>query len=140
VTELVFSGLLEQLDDDQLNAVISCIDYEGKRNDFFHKFDLIDFDPIRNIISYLQSSCGPDAVRFESKVAVITYFWSKGYSFSDIQQLCTLDEGDIIAVFRRTIDLLRQMREASTDPNFKQRISTCLKKIDRDEASILELL
>jgi len=139
VTELIFSGLLEQLDDDQLNAIISCIDYESKRNDYFQKFDLVDFKPIKSIISFLQSICGPEAVRFEAKVAVITYFWSKGHSFHDIQQLCTLDEGDIIAVFRRTIDLLRQIREASTDPYLKQRISTCLKKIDRDEASILEL-
>ena len=139
VTELVFSGILEQLDDDQLNAVISCIDYEGKRNDFFHKFDLIDFNPIKDIITFLQSICGPEAVRFEAKVAVITYYWSKGYPFEEIQKLCTLDEGDIISVFRRTIDLLRQIKEATTDPNFKQRLSTCLKKIDRDEASILEL-
>jgi ATP-dependent RNA helicase DOB1 len=139
VTELIYAGIPDQLDDDQLNALISCIDYESKRNDFFQKTDLIDLSPVKEVLSYIQSSCGPEAVRFDPRVAVITYFWSKGSAFSDIQQLCTLDEGDIIAVFRRAIDLLRQMREAVTDPNLQERLGSCMKKLDRDEASILEL-
>lgn len=139
VTELVYSGILEQLDDDELNALISCIDYELKRSDFFQKTKQLDFTVIKDICAYLQSICGPDAVRFESRAAVITYFWSKGSPFNEIQQLCTLDEGDIIAVFRRAIDLLRQMREAVTDQLLKERLSSCMKKLDRDEASITEL-
>lgn len=139
VTELVYSGILEQLDEDQLNALISCIDYESKRNDFFHKTDQLDLSQIKDILTYVQSICGLESVRFDFRVAIITYFWSKGSPFSDIQQLCTLDEGDIIAVFRRTIDLLRQMREAVTDQFLRERLSSCMKKIDRDEASILEL-
>lgn len=139
VTELVYSGILEQLDDDQLNALISCVDYESKRNDFFQKMDILDLAPLKDIINYVQTICGPEAARFDPRVAVITYFWSKGSPFSDIQQLCTLDEGDIIAVFRRAIDLLRQMREAVTDQLLRERLSACMKKLDRDEASILDL-
>jgi superfamily II RNA helicase len=139
VTELVYSGILEQLDDDQLNGLISCIDYESKRNDFFQKTDVIDFTPMKEILGYIQSICGPEAVRFDPRAAVITYSWSQGSSFRDIQQLCTLDEGDIIAVFRRAIDLLRQMREAVADQSLRERLSSCMKKLDRDEASILEL-
>lgn len=139
VTELIYSGILEKLDDDQLNGLISCIDYESKRNDFFQRTKLIDFSSMKELLSYVQSTCGPETVRFDPRVAIIVYFWSKGSPFSDIQQLCTLDEGDIIAVFRRTIDLLRQMREAVTDQSLKERLSFCIKKLDRDEASIQEL-
>lgn len=139
VTELVFSDIIDQLDDDQLAALISCIDYECKRNDYFHKVDLLDFKPVKDILYYIQSICDADSARFDPRVAVITYFWSKGSPLTDIQQLCNLDEGDIIAVFRRSIDLLRQMREAVTDPLQKERFSVCMKKLDRDEASILEL-
>ncbi|MGI6449459.1 MAG: DEAD/DEAH box helicase [Desulfitobacteriia bacterium] len=139
VTELIYSGLFEELDDDQLNALISCIDYESKRNDFFQKTNRFDFSPLKEILNFIQSICGPEAVRFDPRVAIITYFWSQGSPFSDIQQLCTLDEGDIISVFRRTIDLLRQMREAVTDQALRERFSACMKKLDRDEASILEL-
>jgi len=139
VTEILFAGILDQLDDDQLNALISCIDYESKRNDYFHKFDKLDFSPIYEIIAYVQSMCDPDTVRFDPRPAIITYFWSKGSTLNVIQELCTLDEGDIISVLRRTIDLLQQIREAVTDQLLKERLSTCIKKLDRDEASILEL-
>ncbi|MCM1564449.1 MAG: DEAD/DEAH box helicase [Dehalobacter sp.] len=139
VTELIYSGIIEQLDDDQLTALISCIDYESKRNEYFQKFDQIDFKPVREILNYIQSICGPDAVRFESRAAVLAYHWSKGAALIELQQLCTLDEGDIIAVLRRTIDLLRQMREAVTDQSLRERFSVCIKKLDRDEASIQEL-
>jgi len=139
VTELIYSGVLEQLDEDLLNALICCIDYESKRNDFFNKLDQLDFSNIKEIIAYVQTTCGPETVRFDPRPAVIAFYWSKGSAFKDIQQLCTLDEGDIIAVFRRTIDLLRQMREAVTDQNMKERLSRCMKKLDRDEASIMEL-
>lgn len=139
VTEMIFAGILESMDDDTLNALISCIDYESKRNDFFHKKDFLDFSSLKEIAQYIQSICGAETIRFDPRVGVITYFWSKGSPFAEIQQLCTLDEGDIIAVFRRTIDLLRQMREAVIDPNLKERLRSCMRKIDRDEASILEL-
>ncbi len=139
VTELVYSDIINQLDDDQLSALISCIDYENKRNDYYHKAELMDFKPVREILNYVQSVCGPEAVRFDHRVAIITYFWSKGSPLSDIQQLCNLDEGDIIAVFRRAIDLLRQMREAVSDPLLRERFGVCMKKLDRDEASIMEL-
>lgn len=140
VTELIYSGMMEQLDDDQLAALISCIDYESKRNDFFQKFDGIDFKPVKDILGYITSVCGPESVRFDARPAVLTYNWSKGAPLSDIQQLCTLDEGDIIAVLRRTIDLLRQMREAVTDKVLRERFISCIKKLDRDEASIQELM
>ncbi|UWG98664.1 DEAD/DEAH box helicase [Dehalobacter sp. DCM] len=139
VTELIFSGIMEQLDDDQLAALISCIDYESKRNDYFNKFDGIDLKPVKAIQSYIQSICGPESVRFDARPAIITYHWSQGAPLSTVQQLCTLDEGDIIAVLRRTIDLLRQMREAVTDKVLRERLITCMKRMDRDEASIQEL-
>lgn len=139
VTELIYSGILNGLDDDQLAALISCIDYENKRNDFFCKEDIINFRPVKELINYIHIVCGPESVRFDPRVAVITYFWSKGFTFKDIQQLCNLDEGDIIAVFRRTIDLLRQMREAVNDNLLRERLNNCMKKLDRDEASIMDI-
>ncbi len=139
VTELVFSDLFSQFDDDQLNALLSGIDFEARKNDLFAKFSAIEWTPIKTIIQYIQSVCGEESVRFDPRVAVVTYAWSKGEDFAQIQRLCNLDEGDIISVFRRTIDILRQMRETIADPALRNRLKTCMDKLDRDEASILEL-
>ena len=139
VTELVFSDLFSQYDEDQLNALLSGVDYEARKNDLFVKFLHIDWAPVRDIVNYIESICGEEAVRFDPRAAVITYAWSQGKLFSQVQNLCNLDEGDIISVFRRTIDLLRQMRDAVTDPTLRSRLKVCMSKLDRDEASISEL-
>jgi superfamily II RNA helicase len=139
VTELIFSDVFGSLDDDQLNALLSSIDFESRKNDFFQKHTVLDWSPIQEISQYIQSVCGPESVRYDPRVSTITYFWSQGMPFVEVQRLCNLDEGDIISVFRRTIDLLRQMRDAAIEPALQQRLKACMDKLDRDEAAILTL-
>ncbi|SPF42553.1 putative helicase [Candidatus Desulfosporosinus infrequens] len=139
VTELIYSEVFPQLDDDQLNALLSSIDFEARKNDTFQRAVVFDSAPVKEISEYIQSVCGQDAIRYDPRVAGITYAWSQGKTFVEVQSLCNLDEGDIISVFRRTIDLMRQMREAINDSALRTRLKACMEKIDRDEAAIMEL-
>jgi len=139
VTELVFSDIFFSLDDDQLCALISSIDYESRKNDVFQKATVLDWAPVKEIADFIRSICGPQAVRYDPRVAVIVYHWSRGSAFAELKPLSNLDEGDIISVIRRTIDLFRQIRDATSDTALKQRITQCMKKLDRDEASLVEL-
>lgn len=139
VTELIYSGIFANLSDDQINALLSCIDFDARKNDFFQRAKVLDWEPVYEIIQYIQSVCGTTSVRFDPKVAVITFAWSQGESFTNIQRLCNLDEGDIISIFRRTIDLLRQMRDAVNDSSLRNRLKECMNKLDRDEASVIEI-
>lgn len=139
VTELIYSDVFSQLDDDQLNALLSSIDFEARKNDYFQRCTVFDSTPVKKIIEYIQSICGQDSVRYDSRVSGITYAWSQGMSFGEVQTICNLDEGDIISVFRRTIDLLRQMRDAVNDSVLRSRFKVCMDKLDRDEAAIMEL-
>ena len=139
VTELIYSDIFQQLDDDQLNALLSSVDFESRKNDTFQRAIVFDSTPVKELVEYLQSVCGPNEVRYDPRVAGITYAWSQGSTFIEVQSLCNLDEGDIISVFRRTIDLMRQMREAVSDTILKNRLKACMLKLDRDEAAIMEL-
>jgi ATP-dependent RNA helicase DOB1 len=139
VTELIYSEIFPQLDDDQLNALLSSIDFEARKNDMFQRTAVFDSAPVKEISEYIQSICGQDSVRYDPRVAGITYAWSQGKTFVEVQALCNLDEGDIISVFRRTIDLMRQMREAISDSTLRTRLKECMEKLDRDEAAIMEL-
>ena len=96
----------------------------------------ITTSPVWEIVKYLDRTCGEGTCRFDHRVAPVVHAWSQGATFAEVQKLCNLDEGDIISVFRRTIDLLRQMREASLDPNLKVRLKSCMTKLDRDEAAV----
>jgi len=139
VTELIYSDIFTQIDDDQLNALLSSIDFEARKNDMFKRAVVFDTAPVLQICEYIQSICGEDAVKYDPRVAGISYAWSQGKTFVEVQALCNLDEGDIISVFRRTIDLLRQMREAISDSVLRTRLKACMEKLDRDEAAIMEL-
>jgi len=139
VTELMYSDVFTQVDDDQLNAMLSSVDFEARKNDMFQRAEVFDTTPVKAIYEYIQSICGQDSVRYDPRVAGITYAWSQGKTFVEVQALCNLDEGDIISVFRRTIDLLRQMREATSDSVLRTRFKVCMEKLDRDEAAIMEL-
>ncbi|HEY8910465.1 MAG TPA: DEAD/DEAH box helicase [Desulfosporosinus sp.] len=139
VTELIYSEVFPQLDDDQLNALLSSIDFEARKNDMFQRAAVFDSAPVKEISEYIQSICGQDSIRYDPRVAGITYAWSQGKTFVEVQALCNLDEGDIISVFRRTIDLMRQMREAVSDSALRTRLKVCMGKLDRDEAAIMEL-
>lgn len=136
VTELMFNDIFPQLDDDQLNALLACVDFEARKSDYFSRVQVLDLAPVWEIIKDLERVCGEGTCRFDHRVAPLAHAWSQGTSFEEVQKLCNLDEGDIISIFRRTIDLLRQMREATTDPNLRTRLKDCLEKLDRDEAAI----
>jgi superfamily II RNA helicase len=41
-------------------------------------------------------------------------------------------EGDIIRLFRRIIDMLRQILKATRNNELKNKVSNCLRKLDRD--------
>jgi len=134
-----YSDVFTQIDDDQLNALLSSIDFEARKNDTFQRAGVFDTAPVKEICEYIQSICGEDVIKYDPRVAGITYAWSQGKTFVEVQALCNLDEGDIISVFRRTIDLLRQMREAISDSVLRTRLKACMEKLDRDEAAIMEL-
>lgn len=136
VTELMFSDVFNQIDDDQLNALLACIDFEARKSDWFTRIQVLDMNPVLEIIKYLERVCGEGTIRFDHRVAPLVHAWSQGAAFNEVQKLCNLDEGDIISVFRRTIDLLRQMREAVPDPFLRTRLKECMLKLDRDEAAI----
>jgi superfamily II RNA helicase len=139
ITELMFSSLLDDMDNATVCGLIACVDYEQKRNDFFRKTDLLQAGPLKQIMLPVELVCGMEAIRFDHRVANLVHDWSEGLSFLEIQKLTNLDEGDIISLFRRTIDLLRQMREATSDDLLKERLRECIHSLDRDEAAIVEL-
>lgn len=136
VTELMFSDIFEGLGDDQLNGLLACIDFEARKSDYLARIQVMEITPVWEIIKNLERICGEGTCRFDHRVAPLAHAWSQGATFEEIQKLCNLDEGDIISLFRRTIDLLRQMREAAADPNLKTRLKGCMDKLDRDEAAI----
>ena len=46
--------------------------------------------------------------------------------------MCSLDEGDLIRLFRRIIDMNRQIQKASNDYDLIERLHSCHDKMYKD--------
>lgn len=140
ITEMFMEGLFHSYAPAELNAVMVSIGYEPRKNEnrLRHRLDL---NPVQRIWHFLskmeQRMIGFSTVQFNDHVAILAFRWSKGDAFTDLLADSSIDEGDLVFAFRRGIDLLRQVRNATLDdPVLTGKLRDCIALMDRDEVSI----
>jgi len=134
ITDLVFAGMLEELAEAEIVALLSGVDYPWRKFDTVLPIESLKLHKWFSFINRLQSdrAIGPEIV-YTSYLAPIGYLWAKGEELRHILDQCNLDEGDIVALLRREVDLLRQMRHALKEvPHLAEKLTRCMNLIDRD--------
>lgn len=142
VTELIFSGVFHEFTEDQIASLAVCIDYEPRRGEFPAKSVPFDVDRIREIAAQVEmveeSYVGTSTVRFFTGLAPLAYRWSQGAEFADMLRGSAYAEGDVVSAFRRSIDLLRQVRAAcKADAALVDKVSDVMRRIDRDVVEVV---
>lgn len=140
VTEMFMEGLFHSYEPAELNAVAVAIGYEPRKNEYRIKHRL-DFSPLLRIWHFLtkmeQRMIGFPTVQFNDHVSALAYRWSNGENFTKLLEESAVDEGDLVFAFRRGIDLLRQVRNATIDDlSLNAKLRECISLMDRDEVSI----
>ncbi|MFH0875609.1 MAG: DEAD/DEAH box helicase [archaeon] len=135
VTEIFCGDIYKQLSDYEMIVICASIIYEEGRNDFFDCGDTKK--EAKGIIHFLRSRLNNEKL-FEMvnseaiiKLSKITKYVIEGEDFADIMELTKLAEGDIIRIYRRTIDLLRQIRNATMDHDLSLKANKCIDMLDR---------
>ncbi len=140
ITEMFMEGLFHSYAPAELNAVMVSIGYEPRKNEnrLRHRLDLGPVQRIWHFLSKMeQRMIGYYTVQFNDHVAALAFRWSKGEAFSELLSDSSIDEGDLVFAFRRGIDLLRQVRNATfDDPVLGGKLRDCIALMDRDEVSI----
>ena len=130
----IFSTIVwKALSEDQMLLVAAAIIYEERRSDQYmtRGADAI-VNPIIGILrknDYVIKEINKMALR---KLALLVGRWANGAQFEELLELTDSQEGDIIHLFRRILDLLRQIRHAAHDEELRERINRAMAKIDRD--------
>jgi superfamily II RNA helicase len=134
LTELYYAGTLKDLTDKEFLLLLTSFEYEGRMSD--------DFDTKGcNVGPLYDKIVNPYAKkhlkkREIKKLAKIVSYWVDGCEFTDLLKFCNLAEGDIIRLFRRVIDTLRQLRMAvkmvENDEEMVHRIEQLMNLYDRD--------
>lgn len=149
-TELLFAGLLEELDEIQINVVLCAVVFEERKNDLFRRMDrsLLGHHRTRveelidNVVN-LERELGIHSTlkRPEFKIGAVAGAWCRGMSFSDLEEYTNASFGDLVRVFRLTVQLLKQIRKAMPpDPDLARKLSLCIDILNRDEVDALRQL
>lgn len=132
ITELFHSALHEKLTNKQLLILLAGIEYEMKRKDYFsikgteqsyaHLLKLVQQNKfmIKNI----------NKINLKRMIAIVSTWVDHG-EFKDLINLTNLMEGDIIRLFRRVIDMLRQITKATPDRQLQNRMEELIHLMDR---------
>lgn len=138
VTELVFSGLLEELPSDVVAGVLAGIDYIPGRREYVQA-PPYDIDPINELRADLIALGVPqDYIVWSPVPGYLAYAWYNGKDFSHLLENSTLQEGDVVSVIRREIDLLRQMEKAAAgNPSLLEKLRAIRRALDRDQVAVL---
>lgn len=114
----LMSGHLDELEPSDLAAVLEAISTEVNRPDLWSGYPpppaadeaMHDLRGIRRELQRQQEAAKVVMpVWFEGELMGLVHAWAKGVSWSDLIANTSLDEGDVVRIMRRTVDLLAQI-------------------------------
>ncbi|MBR9699075.1 DEAD/DEAH box helicase [Candidatus Woesearchaeota archaeon] len=133
ISEIFFSKVYGQLSETEINCLIAAIVYEERRSDKFStKGGKQIYEHIVKVIKkndYVDSRLNKRSI---GRLIKLISHWSDGGDFEHLLDYCNLLEGDIIRLFRRMIDVMKQINKATHDVNLQDKIRRCINKMDRD--------
>lgn len=138
VTELAFSGLLEDIEPAEAAAILAGIEFIPGKNTRTDNLNLPSLQQTYLVRHELLEMGVPERFCIWSNLpASLAYAWYNGASFSELLEMSSLQPGDIFSIFRREIDLLRQIeRAAAGNPALIERVQTIRGQLDRDEIAL----
>jgi superfamily II RNA helicase len=136
-TELVFSGILNNLSSEQINIVIASIIYEQRQSDYFSfKGSEKEYNQLLKIISRNEIvEKGINKLSLKRMINVVDK-WSKGCEFIELMDYSNMLEGDYIRLFRQIIDRIQQIIKAGVDYELEQKLIKCISLVDRSVVKV----
>jgi len=149
-TELFFAGLLNEMDEVQINVVLGSLIYEGRKGDVFKPIDPGFLGPrkkkveiiVDNAVNLERSLGIKSTVRApDFRIASAMAAWCRGESFDDLEEYTNASRGDLVRNFRLVVQLLKMIRKAMPpDPDLSRKLSVCIDIANRDEVDALRQL
>lgn len=141
MTELLFDGFFHALDADTLNGVAAGIVFENELYENYSYDFPGDLSPVVRTLRRIQEKekqhrLGLTA-SFLPAACGIVHAWSTGEDFFNLTAKAGMPEGDFVALCRRVIDLLRQLRTVTAeDRALQDKLRLCMDKMDRGIISL----
>ncbi len=142
LTELIFQGVFENLNEHQINVVLTAIHYDERRGEYNEELSGQVLGPWRRKVSDvvygmirkerdlgIQDTCKPP--NFNLSAAI--HHWSMGGEFDELEQYTSVSPGDRVRTMRMTIQLVRQLKKiALKNTSLPDKLDRALIAINRD--------
>ncbi len=138
---VLVSGYLDDLDPSELAAIIQAICVDVRRPNLWCNFKpslkVIDvfneLDGLRKLVSFQQNKFHIEIpIYLATELTGIISEWAKGKKWKDLVFNTSLDEGDVVRIIRRSIDVLSQVQYCIGVSNkLKSKAKLALKAINR---------
>ncbi|CUG86853.1 DEAD/DEAH box RNA helicase, putative [Bodo saltans] len=127
LTELLFKGILNNMETEMIVALLSCLVNVHRTPDNFSLPEEFQgpFKELKEIVtrianvsveSGLIQEGGSATDKVMPSLMEVTYQWAKGAKFIDVIGLTSAYEGDIVRMMRRLEEMLRQLAGAARSP------------------------
>mgnify|MGYP006273694605 CR=1 FL=1 len=137
ISELFATGFYKRFSELELLQIIAGIVYEPKANDHF------SFKGIHKKYKQLTQRLSENQYVFShlnklslKRMMAIVENWAMGGSFTLVLELTNYQEGDVVRLFRRMIDMIQQVMHAALDEDLKDTLGECRRIIDHGLVSV----
>ena len=137
VTELVFSGLVEEADPAEVAAVLAGVEFSSGRNMGANWLEAASMEEVSQLRWELLGMGVPERFCLWSDIpGALAYHWYQGTGFNELLEMSNMQPGDLFSIFRREIDLLRQIeRAAGENATLAEKAKTIRNRMDREEVA-----
>jgi superfamily II RNA helicase len=142
VSELLFRGLLKELDEEELAVLFHAIVYEAKKADWARKHDSGRLKWMKKTAWSATDEIGKAEERaqledrtkpLEFKLAGAMAAWARGCDWRDLEAHTSASDGDLVRFFRLALQLLRNTYHAlEKDDPLRERLRNASRRINRD--------
>lgn len=138
ITEIFCGEIYKKLPTLELTVLLAAIVYEERLSDKFKMGDKKTYFAIVDAFEQGTNEFIKKKLNFRnvSRMNKIVSMWFEGREFADLLEYTSLDEGDIIRLFRQIIDLCRQILRATSDHELVEKIEFIIKTIQRDVVKV----
>ena len=147
LSEIFLSGILDELNEAQLASIICAITTEDLRADLFTRLPvekevrkiLNKIKDIKRKLTFIEKEeeIFKDNMYINSYYSPLIEYWINGGEWETLIDQIEAGEGDVVRIFKRTIDVLRQITILpNINPNLQETAKSAIKAILRPPIDI----
>ncbi|MDO8480615.1 MAG: DEAD/DEAH box helicase, partial [Nanoarchaeota archaeon] len=133
ISEIFSSQMYQHLSSVDISCLVAGIVYEERRADEFKVGGAKkQYEHLLHVLSknpYVEKNINKHSLL---RLMMLVSRWAQGATFTELLLYSNLLEGDIIRLFRRMIDIMKQISKATRDMELQTKMRECMKLIDRD--------